>query len=106
GLPLALVEAAACAKPIVAYRIPGVDEVIVDGRTGFLTPPSVPALVDAVRRLLTSRDLREQFGTGGRDHVVRAFSLAGQVAAVQDIYDELLGSPGRRPGGPWELSSC
>ena len=49
GMPLALLEAAACGKPVIAYRIPGVDEVVVDGINGRLVPVGDVGALTAVR---------------------------------------------------------
>jgi glycosyltransferase involved in cell wall biosynthesis len=91
GLPLSLLEAAACAKPIVAYQTPGVDEVVLDGRNGFLTPHNAAALASAVGQLLHEPHTREQMGQAGREHMEKKFSLKAQVEAIQSIYDRLLG---------------
>jgi glycosyltransferase involved in cell wall biosynthesis len=90
GLPLSLVEAAACAKPIVAYHLPGVAEAVLNGQTGIVTAPNLTELVQAVGKLLREDTLREQMGTAGRRHMEENFSLAAQTAHIQNLYAELL----------------
>ena len=64
--PLALLEAMALGRPVVATDCPlGLSEVVEDGRSGLLVPPEdPPALAGAVRRLLLSPELREDLGRG------------------------------------------
>ena len=67
GFPLALVEAAACGRPIVTTNIPGCRDVVADGQSGILVPPrDVPALVTALRRLINDAGLRRSMGRLGR----------------------------------------
>ena len=62
ALPMTLVEAAAHGKPVVACRVGGIPEVVVDGETGVLVPADSPdALRDALKRLV-SRELRKEMG--------------------------------------------
>lgn len=68
GLPRALVEAAAMAKPIVASDVPGVRDVVDDGLTGYLCEPrSAPSLAEAMVKMvrLTPAE-REEMGAAGR----------------------------------------
>lgn len=91
GLSQALLEAAACGKPVVAYDAPGVDEVVVGGRTGILVPHGdVAALAAAVRRLLGDTAERAAMGRAARDHVERDFPLRRQVEAMIALYDDAL----------------
>ena len=72
GFGIVFLEAGACAKPVVAGRSGGVEEVVVDGVTGLLVDPRSPEEVaDATIKLLEDRDLRERLGREGR-------RLAGQ----------------------------
>jgi glycosyltransferase involved in cell wall biosynthesis len=75
GVPTGLLEAAACARPIVASDIPGCRAVVSDGENGFLVPPGQPAeLAAALERLLRDSDLRGKMGRAGREIILRKFT--------------------------------
>ena len=67
GFGLVYLEAGAAGLPVVATRSGGVSDVVVDDETGLLVAEGdIPALTDALRRLLTRPDLRAQLGAAGR----------------------------------------
>ena len=87
GLPFALLEAMALAKPVVATRVGGNPEVVEDGRTGLLVPPEDPvALARAVRFLLDHPAEAAAMGQRARERVLRDFSLTRSVGALQELY--------------------
>jgi len=91
GTPLALIEAAAAARPVVATNVGGVASVVVDGRTGCLVPPSRPeALAAALRRLLDDPAERLRLGEAARAHAVRRFGDGRMVQETVDLYRTLL----------------
>lgn len=91
GLPLAVLEAMAAGKPVVASRIGGTDEAVVDGVTGLLEPPSDPtALAQAIRTVLADPPLASRLGAAGRARLHAEFSAQRMVSAVEASYDELL----------------
>ena len=68
GIPLTLIEAMAAGLPVVATRVGGVPEVVVDGETGLLAPAGDDrALAELVFRLVATPDLLEDLGVKGRD---------------------------------------
>lgn len=90
GLPLSLLEAAACGRPIVASDIPGCREIAHANVNALLVPPDDPqALADAIERLAADAELRRKFGAAGRQLVETSFSsvLVGQKIVA--IYDRL-----------------
>jgi glycosyltransferase involved in cell wall biosynthesis len=94
GLSLVLLEAMACRKPIVASRVVGNIDVVVDGVTGFLVPSGAPqALADKIVLLLQDTRLRDELGRGGRERVEQEFSLARMVAHMRSLYQDLLNQP-------------
>jgi glycosyltransferase involved in cell wall biosynthesis len=97
GMPMVLLEAAAAGLPIVATRVGGNQEVVVDGTTGFLAPPSEDeALGAAMLRLMTVPEAeRRAMGSRGRDHVREHYGLARVVDRYEAAYREVL----RRKGG-------
>ena len=70
GLGTSLLDAMACARPVVATSVGGIPEVVVDGETGLLVPPRDPeALGAAIARLISDRGLREKMGAAGLERV-------------------------------------
>jgi glycosyltransferase involved in cell wall biosynthesis len=96
GLPLVLLEAMACRKPIVATRVTGNVDVVVDGETGFLVPSGAPeALADKLILLVRDARLRDALGQYGRKRVESEFSLDRMVAQIRSLYQDLLDWPER-----------
>ena len=90
GFPVALVEAMAAGKPIVATAVGGISEIIRHEGNGLLIPPADPAaLAAAIVRTLGDRVLRARLGRAARERS-QAFSIQRTVAALQAIYAELL----------------
>lgn len=91
GTPMALIEAAAAGRPIVATNVGGVARVVLDGRTGMLTAPGDPtAVAAALARLLQDPALRVRMGDEGRAHVRRSFGLQSSLDRLATLYDEML----------------
>jgi glycosyltransferase involved in cell wall biosynthesis len=92
GLPLSIVEAMACAIPVVATDIEGTRELVLDGKTGLLVPTADSGLLaSALDRLLCDRSHREWLGSNGRKHVEDHFDVRSQVAKTRQVYSKLLG---------------
>jgi len=80
GLPKSLLEAASCARPIVASDMPGCREAVVPGETGFLVPAhDLGALARAIGSLVRDPKLRHRMGVAGRARIVAKFA-EGTVA--------------------------
>jgi glycosyltransferase involved in cell wall biosynthesis len=91
GLPLAVLEAMSCERPVVATPVGGVPEAVINGVTGLLVPPSDPeALAAAIARLWRDRPFAETIARAGRRLVESGFSRATFIKRVEDLYDELL----------------
>ena len=95
ALGIAAIEAMLARLPVVASRVGGTPEVVVDGDTGILVPPDDhEALARAIRSLLAAPALRGRMGESGREIALRRFGLAPMLRSYESIYRELLG-PGR-----------
>ena len=91
GLPVSLLEAAACGKPIIATDVPGCREVVRHRVNGLLIPPrNAIALADAIILLLENPELRQELGRRGRDIVVKEFSSTIVIRQTLALYHELL----------------
>ena len=91
GLPLTLLEAAACGRPLVATDVPGCREIARAGLNALLVPPDDPqALADAIDRLAADPELRARFGRAGRELVEREFSSQRIGRDVVGLYRRLL----------------
>ncbi|HWI52009.1 MAG TPA: glycosyltransferase family 4 protein [Symbiobacteriaceae bacterium] len=91
GLGLVVVEAMAAGRPVVATRVGGVPEVVVDGETGLLVPPEDPgALAGAIRRLLADPDLAARMGEAGRRRAQEFFSAGRMADLTVALYEELM----------------
>ena len=103
GLPLAVLEAMACARPVVATSINGTREAVVDNVTGFLVAPNDDeATAEAMLRLIDDKALARDMGVNGRQRVERHYNLASFVESVEALYDDLLA---RRRGRGWLAAS-
>jgi glycosyltransferase involved in cell wall biosynthesis len=87
GIPVALMEAMACEVAVVAPRLSGIPELVVDGETGVLvTPGDARELADAIERLARDRALRVRLGSAGRRHVQAEFET---VTNAKRLYARL-----------------
>ncbi|MDH3600884.1 MAG: glycosyltransferase [Candidatus Tectomicrobia bacterium] len=86
GMPNGVLEAMACALPVVATTADGIPQLVDDGVTGYLCPVGDPeTLADSCRRLIDHPDLRSRMGTAGRrraQHVFHPEREAQAAAAV------------------------
>ena len=86
-----MLEAMACAKPVVAFDRGGPREIIVEGETGFLVPPErIDAMADAVVNLLQDPALADRLGAGGQRRLRDCFSGRKCASETEAIYEELL----------------
>jgi glycosyltransferase involved in cell wall biosynthesis len=93
GFGLAMVEAMAFEKPILATRVGGVPEVVADGVTGLLVPPADSgALSDALVTLLGDPVLRASLGEAGRRRAEEKFTIARLAKDYEAVWSEALAS--------------
>ncbi len=84
---IVLIEAMVCGKPVIASRIGGIPEVVVDGETGLLVPPGdSAALREAMFHLLAHPDLRARMGKAGLERSV-AYCEASVVPRIERVYE-------------------
>ncbi|HLN46020.1 MAG TPA: glycosyltransferase family 4 protein [Candidatus Sulfotelmatobacter sp.] len=91
GQGIALLEAQACAKPIVAFNIGGVDEAVLNGKSGLLVEKSNSEMLSkAMLDLLSNQTLRDSMGSFGRDFVLHNFTWDICAQKMLKIYEEAL----------------
>ena len=97
GLPRALPQALAAAKPVVAYDCDGASEVCLDGETGFLLRPGdLTGLENRLLQLAGDAALREKLGRSGSDFVRENFAVEKMVVAIYNLYSKLAAGRGLR----------
>jgi glycosyltransferase involved in cell wall biosynthesis len=95
--PTVILEAMASARPVVSTRLAGIPELVVDGQTGMLAPPSDSnALAHALEQLLRDPELRLRFGDAGRARIEQDFRIEQTVAPLIEMLER---SCRRRPAG-------
>ena len=95
GLGTSLLDAMACARPIVATSTGGIPEVVVHEETGLLVPPRDPdSLADALITLLRDDALARQYGAAGYERVHRRFSVEHMVRETVAVYETMLAERG------------
>jgi len=91
GLPLVLLEAMAAGLPTVAFRIPGVAEVVAEGETGELVPVGdTEAMAGELVRLIGSRDTRRNLGASGLELIRTRYSFDEYVDSLTRLYGTAL----------------
>jgi len=88
--PTVAMEAMSMGRPIIASRIGGLSDIVVDGETGFLVPPGDPhELRKAIQCLLDDPVRRERMGKMAKQRVVE-FQAKSVVSRIEQVYQELL----------------
>ena len=85
---LVFIEAGAMAKPVVATQVGGIVDIIENGKTGILVPPSnSEALAEALEQLVLSSDMRTKMGILGYERVSESFSLDNMISSYMKIFE-------------------
>jgi glycosyltransferase involved in cell wall biosynthesis len=91
GQPMAVLEAMAHGVCVVASGVGGIPELVEDGRSGLLLPPDdVDLLVNALRKVLDDRDLRERLGGAARQRVLSEFDVDVVWRRLDALYLEVI----------------
>ena len=86
GLPSALLEAAACGKPLVASNTGAIPDVVIHGETGFLAEPGdVESFARHIKLLLDDAEKAARFGARAREHVRRDFDWDAIASRYEDL---------------------
>jgi len=90
GQGIALLEAQATSKPVVAFDVGGVREAVLDKETGLLMKPDCNELANSIIKLLSSLSLREKMGSKGRKFIEDNFSWDICAEKLFQVYQEAL----------------
>ena len=91
GVPKSLLEAAACARPLLTTDVPGCRELVRDGVNGLVVQPENPeALADALTRLAADPELRRRLGREARRIVEAEHTDVAVASATLDVYRRAL----------------
>ncbi len=87
AFPIVVLEAMASGLPIVANRLPGVDEAVVDGFNGYLCPTGdLEAMQIATERIIEDRNLAAQLGLNGRNRILQFFTREKMIHKLECVY--------------------
>jgi glycosyltransferase involved in cell wall biosynthesis len=91
GFGIAILEAMAAGRPVVATAVGGIPEVVVHGETGLLVPPGDPvALADALHELLAHPERARALGARGRERAREKFRIESIVRQHEALYEACL----------------
>lgn len=94
GVPVVLMEALACRRPVIATAVAGVRELVRDGETGLLVSPGrEDELADALERILEDPGLRRRMGEAGRRVVAGGYDIDASAASLSRLFGDLIGEP-------------
>ena len=89
--PIAVLEAMACARPVVCTDVGGISEVVEDGVSGYLVPPQDPTQLAArLKELLSNPEVARRMGHAGRRRIEAEFSLERSVGATERAIEEIV----------------
>lgn len=87
GVPVVLMEAMAARLPVIASRVAGVPELVIDGESGFLVPPGdVETLTARIELLLADPDRRQAMGEAGRAKVIREYNSTLEAEKLSKLF--------------------
>jgi glycosyltransferase involved in cell wall biosynthesis len=93
GFGRVLIEGMACGKPIVAFSVDAVPEIVLDRENGLLVhKEDVEGLAEAILELVHDPEQRQEMGQKGKKRVEELFRLDDHVRQVQLIYEEVMGA--------------
>ena len=90
AFPIVVLEAMASELPIVANKLPGVDEAVIDGFNGILCPVGdLEAMQVAVERIIKDRDIATQMGLNGRNRILKFFTRGKMIRELENVYTQV-----------------
>ena len=94
GLPIAVLEAMAAGKPVVATAVGDLPAIVRDGETGFLVPAKdVARLAEAICSVLSQPELAAEMGLNARRFVEESYSVESMITRIEELYGQTLAPP-------------
>jgi colanic acid/amylovoran biosynthesis glycosyltransferase len=91
GSPVSILEAEATGLPVVSTIHTGIPEIVVDGKTGFLTPEKDTfAMAERLKQLVIDPELRAKMGKAGRVHVETKYDRKNEIDNLENLFINLL----------------
>lgn len=91
GSPVSILEAEATGLPVVSTIHTGIPEIVVDGKTGFLTPEKDTfAMAERLKQLVIDPELRAKMGKAGRAHVETKYDRKNEIDNLENLFINLL----------------
>lgn len=95
GFGLVAVEAMLHGLPVIATRVGGLQDIVLDGETGFLVPPLSPkSIAEKIQQLIDQSNLRNLLGTKGKQRALENFTAEQYCAKVESLYLGLITQKG------------
>jgi glycosyltransferase involved in cell wall biosynthesis len=86
GLPLSAIEAGMTSLPVISTNVGSINEIIVEGKTGFITERRVQDIVDKLKTLTEDLTLIPTLGTSAQIRVQSHFSSEQYIASLENLY--------------------
>ena len=86
GLPMVLLEAMSCGKPIVASRVGGVPEIVIDGKNGYTLPNDAEIFSERISYILENEDVKKQFSANSLEIFQNRFTAKKMVTSYLKLY--------------------
>ncbi len=90
GTPVSLIEAQAARKPVVSTNVGGVQDCMIENKSGFITDNTAQGISNALHQLIIDSTLRTKMGESGHDFVLEKFGYARLASDMTVLYDKLL----------------
>lgn len=86
-----LIEAGACAKPVISTMTTGAKEIVLEGITGFLTPiGDDKAMSETILKLLNNEELAKQIGASAREHIKQNFDGQKNLQKIKQMWSKII----------------
>ncbi|MEP6756212.1 MAG: glycosyltransferase family 4 protein [Chthonomonadales bacterium] len=90
--PMSVIEAMAMGKPVVASRVGGIPELIIDGETGLLIERRVDTFAEAIEKVLANQGLRDDMGAAAAERAEQMFTANVMAANMAGLYRQVIGA--------------